>query len=204
MFGREKTPQPPPASAPDEPSSSGKGRPTPTRKEAEAANKRPLVPTDRKAAGKDARAAARVQRDREYQAMLAGDVKNMPLQHRGPVRTFIRDYVDARRNLGDYFLPVMFALLLVGMALTGPLVSRFGATGSVVAFAFYGLAYLYMFAAIVDGWLLWRRLKRVLVAKFGTEASQARGLGMYLTARVFQLRRLRMPKPRVSRGQYPV
>ncbi|MBU4335394.1 MAG: DUF3043 domain-containing protein [Actinobacteria bacterium] len=204
MFGREKNPQVPPAVDPDESPSSGKGRPTPTRKEAEAANKRPLVPTDRKAAGKDARSAARAQRDREYQAMQAGDVKNMPLQHRGPVRTFIRDYVDARRNLGDYFLPVMFGLLLIGMILTGPLVSRLGATGSIIAFSFYGLAYAYMFAAILDGWLLWRRLKRVLVTKFGSDAAGARGLAMYATARIFQLRRLRMPKPRVKRGQYPV
>ncbi|MCB2777002.1 DUF3043 domain-containing protein, partial [Listeria monocytogenes] len=56
-------------SAPAPGMAGGKGRPPPSRKEAEAANKRPLVPTDRKAAAKDARTKARIQRDLEYKAM---------------------------------------------------------------------------------------------------------------------------------------
>jgi Flp pilus assembly protein TadB len=84
--------------------SGGKGRPTPTRAEAEAARKRPLVPEDRRAAAKAQRAKERVSRDAEYAAMKSGDEANMPYRDRGPVKRYIRDFVDARWNVGEYFL----------------------------------------------------------------------------------------------------
>ena len=84
----------------------GKGRPTPTRKEAEAANKRPLVVDDRRSAAKRDRSQVKAQRDLEYQAMLSGDDRHMPARDRGPVKRFARDYVDSRLNIGSYFLPV--------------------------------------------------------------------------------------------------
>ena len=62
----------------------------------------------------------------------------------------------------------------------------------------YGL----LFAAALDGFLMWRRLKQKLVAKFGEE-KVGRGLAMYAVMRGFQIRRSRMPRPLVSRGQYP-
>lgn len=199
MLGREKTPQTPPA---DEQPKAGKGRPTPSRKESEAANKRPLVPADRKAAGKDARAAARTQRDREYQAMQKGDVAHMPAQHRGPVRTYVRDWVDARRSLGEYFLPVALVLFIAAAVLTGPLAKQ-GSTGAFIVFGMYILVYVYLLASVIDTFLIWRKVRVRLTAKFGADAARARGLAMYAAARVFMFRRLRTPKPRVKHGQYP-
>jgi hypothetical protein len=201
VLGRDKNPQIPPPPAEEQPTA-GKGRPTPSRKEAEAANKRPLVPADRKVAAKDARSAARVQRDREYQAMVAGDTKNMPLQHRGPVRAYIRDWVDARRSMGQYFLPIVFVLLFAAMILTGPL-SKLGTSGSAAVLGLYAVPYLYMFASLVESYLIWRTLRARLTAKFGADAARARGTAMYAFARIYQFRRLRMPKPQVKVGQYP-
>ncbi|MGN8245339.1 DUF3043 domain-containing protein [Cellulomonas soli] len=202
MFGRDKDPQPvtpPPSAKPaeelrhavDDP---GKGRPTPKRKEAEAANRRPLVPEDRKAAAKVQRAKAREQRDREYQAMQTGDERYMPAKDRGPVRRYIRNHVDARRNLGELFLPVAFVFLLLQF-----FVAR---SSPVLAFAALVVLYVYITATIVDGWLLWRGLKKRLRAKFGDEANQ-RGLTMYAVTRAFQIRRARLPKPLVKHGEYP-
>lgn len=172
----------------------GKGRPTPKRKVAEAANRRPLVPNDRKAAAKEAKAAQRVERDRQYAAMQTGDERYLPAKDKGPVRRYVRQYVDARWSLGELFLPVAIVMLLLNMLLTS--VSP--------ELAFLGLVVLYLFiiAMVVDVVIMWRRLRKKLTAKFGDDAIQ-RGLMMYAVTRVFQIRRARLPKPQVKHGEYP-
>jgi len=172
----------------------GKGHPTPKRKVAEAANRRPLVPADRKAAAKDARTAQRAQRDKQYAAMQTGDERYLPVKDKGPVRRYIRQYVDARWSLGELFLPFAIIMLLANMLLT-----------SVSAeLAFIGLLVLYLFivAMIVDVAIMWHKLKKRLIAKFGPDTI-VRGTMMYSVTRVFQIRRARLPKPRVKHGEYP-
>ncbi len=173
---------------------SGKGRPTPKRKVAEAANRRPLVPTDRKAAAKEARAAQRVERDRQYAAMQTGDERYLPAKDKGPVRRYVRTYVDARWSLGELFLPVAIVMLLANMLLT--------TWNPNIAFLGLALLYLFIIAMVVDVVIMWRRLRKRLIAKFGPDAIQ-RGLMMYAVTRVFQIRRARLPKPQVKHGEYP-
>ena len=193
MFGRSNDPQPvTPALTESTPSPTdpGKGRPTPKRKVSEAANKRPLVaPTTKKAS----REQAKAQRDIEYRAMQTGDERNMPAKDRGPVRRFIRDSVDARWNLGEFFLPMAAVFLVIQFALAK--------TGFAV-FAILAL-YVYIIAAVIDVWLMWRGLKKRLVAKFGIEQIP-RGAAMYAVLRAFQIRPSRMPKAQVKHGQRPV
>ena len=50
---------------------------------------------------------------------------------------------------------------------------------------------------------MWRRLRKKLAEKFGDEAAGAKGNGMYAAMRAFQLRRSRMPRALVKRGEYP-
>jgi hypothetical protein len=175
------------------PGDAGKGRPTPKRKTAEAANKRPLVTTDRKGAAKVDRARAKEQRSREYQALQSGDERYLPVKDRGPLRRYIRDYVDARWNLGELFLPVAFILLITQMLTS---------SWAYVTLSVLGALYLYVLATIVDAFIMWRGLKKRLRAKFGADAEQ-RGLTMYAVLRVFQIRRARLPKPQVKHGQRP-
>ncbi|UZN01684.1 DUF3043 domain-containing protein [Cellulomonas sp. S1-8] len=196
MFGRKQDP-PPTVDAPvvdEPPQPAGKGRPTPRRKEAEALNRRPLVPTDRRAAAKESRAKARVQRDLEYQAMRNGDERHMPARDRGPVRRYVRDTVDARWNLGELFLPLA-ALFLVLQFVTAR-------SAPVVAFASLIVLYVYIIASMIDAWLLWRGLKKRLATKFG-ESTLPRGMAMYAVLRAFQVRPSRLPKPQVKHGQHP-
>lgn len=172
----------------------GKGRPTPKRKVSEAANKRPLVPDDRRAAAKAARAKQRAQRDVEYQAMKTGDEKHLPYRDRGPVKRYVRNYVDARRNVAEYFLFVALAFLVVTL---------FGAViESIALFAILGV-YVVVIVAIVDTFVMWGGLKKRLHAKFG-ESVELRGIGRYAAMRAFQIRRARLPKPMVKHGEYPV
>jgi hypothetical protein len=175
-------------------SGTGKGHPTPKRKQAEAANKRPLVPDDRKAAAKAARVAARTKRDHEFAALQTGDERYLPAKDRGPVRRYIRDHIDARRNLGEYFLPIAMVLLVLQLTL-----AQVNASLAVLALL---LLYVFVIAMMVDVLFMWRTLKKKLVAKFGADAIP-RGTTMYGVLRVFQLRRSRLPKAQVKHGQYP-
>ena len=170
-----------------------KGRPTPTRKEAEAARRKPIVPADRKAAARAQRSSAKEARDREYQAMQSGDERFLPARDKGPVRRWVRDYVDARRNLGEYFLPASL-LMVVAISLTGQNITAFLIVTAVL--------YLVVLATFADGFLLYRRLKKGLAARFG-ESAVPRGTVMYGVTRAFQLRRFRLPRPQVKRGERP-
>ncbi len=165
-----------------------KGRPTPSRKEQQAARRQPLVPEDRKAAKEEERKLARENRAREQHALQTGDERYLPLRDRGPQRRFIRDYVDARFNVGDY---VLIALVLV-----------FFITLFVAQYQFIATAIMWFIILlwIFDTWYVWRKIKKRLIAKFGEVEP---GSGMYTMNRVLMIRRLRLPKPQVKRGQYP-
>ena len=168
----------------------GKGAPTPTRKQQEAANKRPLVPGDRKLAAKQARAKSAEARERARLGMAAGDDKYLPLRERGPQKKFVRDYVDARFNVGEFMIPVMFLVIILTF-FPDPAVQT------------YGILALWAFflVAVIDCVILGFILKRKVEAKFG--ADKAERVRWYAAMRALQLRAMRLPKPQVKRGQYP-
>jgi hypothetical protein len=200
VFSRRKT-DATPATAPTDVTSttgSGKGRPTPRRKQVEAANKRPLVPAGRTGNSKSVRAAeraaAKVRREQEYQAMVTGDDRHLPVRDRGPVRRFVRDYVDARRTMLEYMLPGVLGFLVV--QILAQQVSSYAYLAVLIAF------YLFVIATVVDVVLMWRRLRKRLIAKFGP-ATSMQGLMLYTVSRASQIRRTRMPRPQVKRGEHP-
>ena len=169
----------------------GKGAPTPKRKDQEAARKRPLVPTDRKASKEAERVAVQDQRQKMRQALDTGDEKYLPLRDKGPQKRFVRDYVDARFSLGEY---LMFgALLFVVISLIVP------ATSSQITYVLVGFWIMFL-AVFVDAFILSRKLRKRLGEKFG---DVERGAVWYGCMRALQFRKLRLPKPQVKRGQYP-
>ena len=90
-----------------------KNRPTPKRRDQEAANRRPLIVADRKAARGQDKVARREAMARQRQGMMAGDERYLPARDKGPRRRFIRDAVDVRWNVGEFMLPVMVLVLRV-------------------------------------------------------------------------------------------
>lgn len=165
-----------------------KGRPTPKRKEAEQQRifKR-LAPAATKEAKKLQKQQNRVARAAQRDAYMRGDENALPLRDRGPVRKFVRDYVDARRSVGEYFLPVIVAVLFMTIV---PILE--------VQFAAIILMYSVLVFSLMDGFFLSKRIKREVAARFPGEA--VKGLGMYGWLRSTQIRKLRAPQPKVKRG----
>lgn len=170
-----------------------KNRPTPKRKDQEAARRQPLVVADRKQAKKLDRASRNQQLAKTRQAMLTGDDSGLPARDKGPVRRYMRDYIDARRNLAEFMLPVMLVVLALSFLRT-----------STILFFVTILTYGILLTAVLDTFVMYRKLRKKLVEKFGEEAAGAKGNGMYAAMRAFQLRRSRMPRALVKRGEYPV
>ncbi len=201
MFSRSKSAtggaptSPDPVEQAAEVERAGKGRPTPKRRDAEAANKRPLVAGDRRVAAQNAKAAQREARERQYRAMQTGDERYLPPKDKGPMRRYIRDYIDARWNLGEFFLPIALVFIVATLfANRSPVLSL------IVVVGLYG----FVLAAVLDGVILWQRLKRRLREKFGADVQFPRGTAMYAVTRAFQLRRARLPKPlQAKRGVRP-
>nr|WP_281372856.1 DUF3043 domain-containing protein [Kineococcus aurantiacus] len=171
----------------------GKGRPTPRRSEAQARNARPLVPADRKAAQKLSREAQRAERAKMQAALLTGDERYLPVRDRGAQKRFVRDVVDARRNVGEYFLIIAGVSLVLSMV-ASPLKSQVLLLGTTL------LIYAMLAVVVVDSVLLGRRIRRAVAAKF---PEPERGLVSYGITRALQIRRMRRPVPMVARGAHP-
>lgn len=168
----------------------GKGRPTPSRKEAQAAKAQPLVGSRDKAARKAQRQKEQEARERARTGMMQGDERFLGPRDKGPQRRYTRDYVDARFSLGEWLIPAMLLVLVM--------------TFLPAEFQVYSLIAIwgYLAISVLDAILLGITLKRKLSEKFGEDKVQP-GFRWYAAMRAFQFRMLRMPKPQVKRFQYP-
>ncbi len=183
----------------------GKGRPTPKRRDAETRRRGPVAPApmtakearerrkaarksqskdQRKAAAAERRAAASERRNR----MLAGEEKFLLPRDRGPERAYVRDLVDSRRNLVGLFMPL--ALLLIMSMFLGPVVQQY------VTLAMF----LLMLLMVIEGIYLGRLVNRKVRERFPDSAQGGFGLGWYAFVRASQIRKLRAPLPRVKAG----
>jgi hypothetical protein len=184
---RRSTPEPDVPATTDK--VSGKGRPTPTRKEAEAAARaRAKVPRTRKEQMAAQRSARGDTASKMRQAMKTGDDRYLPSRDRGPVRRFIRDFVDSRFS----FIELMVPLLIVSMVL--------GYSGNQTA---QNLGNTVLFTTILvivfDIVMLRVRLRRELAHRFPGEPTK--GVTMYAAMRSLQMKFLRLPKAQVKIGE---
>nr|WP_255308464.1 DUF3043 domain-containing protein [Streptomyces marincola] len=168
-----------------------KGRPTPKRSEAEALRRAVVKPAmSRKEASKRAKEARRAALAKQREALLSGDERHLPVRDRGPVRRFTRDFVDAKWHVAEFFLPMAVVILILSM---------------MPSIQLRNIALLMWLAVILmivfDSLLLSRRLKKQLRARFPDES--LRGASAYALMRSMQMRRMRLPKPQIKRGEAP-
>ena len=171
----------------------GKGRPTPTRKEAEAARKAALkVPSDPKAAKKALRERERAERVAARAALSSGDEKHLPARDAGPVRAYVRDYVDKRRSMGEIFVPMAVVVLVLG----------FVRNPVVVVVTYYAWLVMMVLVAL-DIVRIIVRLGKALKEQWPDKADR-KGALFYAGMRSLTLRKLRLPPPRFKAGGKPV
>ncbi len=172
-----------------ESTSSKKGRPTPKRKDAVAARKvSSLAPASTKEEKKRAKDAARAARIASRAAYLRGDENALPLRDKGPVKRYVRNYVDSRKSIGEYFLPIIFVVLFLTL-----IPSAIFQIGSIA------IMYSVLLISVIDGIFLSRRIKRLVAEKFPD--AEVKGIGMYGWLRSTQMRRMRTPKPQIKVGE---
>lgn len=164
----------------------GKGRPTPTRKEAEAAARaRAKVPRSRKEQAAAQRASRGDSSQKMREAMKTGDERYLPSRDRGPVRRFLRDYVDSRFSFTELMVP----LLIVSMVLSYSGLPQLGNT----------ILFTTILVILFDIVMLRFRIRRQLAARFPGESTK--GTTLYAALRSLQMKFLRLPKAQVKIGQ---
>ncbi|MCX4453607.1 DUF3043 domain-containing protein [Streptomyces sp. NBC_01340] len=168
-----------------------KGRPTPKRSEAQTQRRSVAqTPTTRKDAAKRQRDERRVQMEKQRQALASGDQRYLPVRDKGPVRKFARDFVDSRFCVAEFFLPMAVVILVLSMVRVGPLQN--------IALLLW-LVVIVMI--VVDSIVIVIRLRKQLAARFPDVPTK--GAVRYALMRTLQMRRLRLPKPQVKRGERP-
>ncbi|MBV7363772.1 DUF3043 domain-containing protein [Actinomycetaceae bacterium TAE3-ERU4] len=198
MFGKKNSPEESTEVETTKPT--GKGRPTPKRREAEAARRRDLIPSKRKLSKeerKELKARQRLERNRAFklqeEAMRTGDERLLPEMDKGKARRFIRDFVDSRTTMSEWLMPVAIAVLLMSFFLIGmPAVQRY-----VVI-----VVYTFILMSFIETFIMWRVCKRQL-EKNHPRWEIPKWSGFYLFRRAINLRRLRRPWPQVNRGERP-
>jgi len=206
VFPRKKAEEPlivavvPDKSTPKGATTPKKGKPTPKRSQAQAARRNPIVQStiSTQPQTKEEKAAAREKeravRKESYEGMKRGEERHLSGRDKGAQRRFVRNFVDARWNLGEFFMPVA-----IGLILANYLALYFGWTMASALFSL--LVFAVVVAAIVDLIIMWSRLKAALITKFGSVES---GTAAYAAMRAMQLRRTRIPNPQhPTHGIYP-
>ena len=169
--------------------SEGKGRPTPKRRDQEAANRRPLIADDRKVAKQQNKQAVAEERARMRRALDTGEEKYLPARDKGPQRRFVRDFVDARWGIGEWL--IIGVLIFLGLSFVPTPAMQMASTIGMLTF---------VFLVVFEGFWVGYQVKKRLEAKFGVMEP---GCRWYAAMRSTQMRRMRLPRPQVKRGQFP-
>jgi hypothetical protein len=168
-----------------------KGRPTPKRSEAEALRRAVAKPpADRKEAARRAREARRAELARQREALAGGDERYLPARDRGPVRRYARDFVDSKWHVAEFFLPLAVLILILSMMPSAQVKN---------ASLLLWMGVIVMI--VVDSFVTSHRLRKGLRERFPDE--NRRGAVAYALMRTLQMRRMRLPKPQVARGEAP-
>ena len=120
--------------------------------------------------------------------MREGDERYYPARDKGPVRRFVRDFVDSRFSLIELVIPLLLVTLLLGYSGNATL-ARLGNT----------LLLCTMVLVVLDMLFMRFRLRRELARRFPDEPTK--GLTYYAVTRALQMKFMRLPKSKVKIGQ---
>jgi hypothetical protein len=184
-----QSPDDPADAKPARPAEAAKGRPTPKRSEAERGRRQPITGSRAAAAPRTPqdKAKARSERSRKYEAMKRGESWALNPRDRGPVRGLARDYVDSKRRVSEYYMYILVILVVA-------VFSRNKAIQTYIS----PMILILVFIILIDAQLIRRALRKLVAERLPGESTK--GLTIYAVFRALQIRRFRMPAPRVHPG----
>jgi hypothetical protein len=172
------------------PSKKELGQATPKRATAQRRRAAEPPPANRREAYRRSRERQRGERAENVEGMRRGDEKYLLPRDRGPERALVRDVVDSRRTIGTWFMGGAL-LVLIGSWTTLPAVVQF----------VYLLWVTMLLALVVDGVLICRKIKRLLLERHPRSEVRLGGLYWYAVTRSITFRRMRVPRPRIKNGE---
>ena len=177
------------AKQPRSPAEAAKGRPTPKRSEAERKRRQPITGSRAPATPRtpEDKAKARSEKARRYEAMKAGEAWALNPRDRGPARALARDYIDSKRRISEYYMYLLVVLLVAVFV-----------RNKTAATYISPLVLVLVVVILIDAQLIRYRLRRLVSERLPGEST--RGLTMYAVMRALQIRRFRIPAPRVGPG----
>jgi len=185
-----QSPDDPADTKPRSPAEAAKGRPTPKRSVAEAKRRQPIAGSSRTTAAprtKEDKAKDRTNRASRYEAMRRGEAWALNPRDRGPARALARDYVDSKRRVSEYYMYIL-VVLLVAVFVRNKTAQEFISP----------LVLVLIVIIVIDASLIRRGLRKLMAERLPNES--AKGLTAYATMRALQIRRFRVPVPRVHPG----
>jgi Protein of unknown function (DUF3043) len=188
----------PGAQSPDDPAEvkqprsqaeAAKGRPTPKRSEAERNRRQPITGSRAPATPRtpEDKAKARTDKARRYEAMKKGESWALNPRDRGPARALARDYIDSKRRVSEYYMYILIVLL-----------AAIFVRNKVAQTYISPLVLVLVVVIVIDAQFIRYRLRRLVAERLPGEST--RGLTMYAVMRGLQIRRFRVPAPRVHPG----
>jgi hypothetical protein len=177
------------AKQPRSPAEAAKGRPTPKRSEAERHRRQPITGSRAPATPRtpEDKAKARSERGRKYEAMKKGESWALNPRDRGPAKALARDYIDSKRRISEYYMYIL-VLLLAAVFLRNKTEQQYISP----------LVLVLVVIIVIDAQVIRRSLRKLVGERLPGEST--RGLTMYAVMRALQIRRFRMPAPRVRPG----
>jgi Protein of unknown function (DUF3043) len=174
---------------PRSPAEAAKGRPTPKRSEAERNRRQPITGSRGPASPRtpEDKAKAKTDRSRKYEAMKAGEAWALNPRDRGPVRALARDYIDSKRRISEYYMYIL-VILLIAIFVRNKTAQTYISP----------LILVLVVIIVIDAQVIRYQLRKLVSARLPGEST--RGLTMYAVMRALQIRRFRVPAPRVHPG----
>jgi hypothetical protein len=181
------------AKQPRSPAEAAKGRPTPKRSEAERNRRQPITGSGSRSRAPAAprtpeeKSRARGERARKYEAMKQGESWALNPRDRGPAKALARDYIDSKRRVSEYYMYIL-VVLLAAVFLRNKTEQQYISP----------LVLVLVVVILLDAQIIRRSLRKLVAERLPGEST--RGLTIYAVMRALQIRRFRIPAPRVRPG----
>src|SRR3546814_13226918 len=121
--------------------------------------------------------------------MKTGDERYLPARDQGPVRRFVRDFVDTRLGFTELLAPMLLLIIIMGTGVFGEAVRVFSGTLWLVT----------LLLGVID--IVWLRFRVRQAVRSRFPDGSLKGITRYASSRAVHMRFMRLPKPHRKIGE---